>query len=198
VPDLARFIDYLHVSKDLDATWPVVPASPLRRIAAWLLDYGLIASYLVLLTAVSLGLRLTAMQAGFASAMSQPLTAELLGFFLLTLPVVLYFGLWEASSRRATLGKRALRLAVVGLDGSRLSLWRALGREAVRFLPWELSHALLWRVALGPHGGSIPWWVTAGLGVVYALVLVYLVTLFIGSQHRTVYDRLAGSIVIQR
>jgi hypothetical protein len=40
--------------------------------------------------------------------------------------------------------------------------------------------------------------VTAGFGVVYALVLVYLVTLFIGSQHRTVYDRLAGSIVIQR
>jgi uncharacterized RDD family membrane protein YckC len=182
----------------LDAAWPIVPASPLRRIAAWLLDYALIAAYLIVLTAVSLGLRLSPIQAGFDSAMSQPLTAELLGFFLLTLPVVLYFALWEASPRRATLGKRALRLAVVVLNGSRLSMSRALLREAVRFLPWELSHALIWRIALSPHGGSIPWWVYAGFGVVYALVILFLVTLFIGSQHRTVYDRLAGSIVIQR
>jgi len=198
VLDLARFIEYLHVRKELDAAWPVVPASPLRRIAAWLLDYVLIAAYLVLLSAVSLGLRLSPIQTEFDSAMGQPLTAELLGFFLLTLPVVLYFALFEASPLRATLGKRALRLAVVELNGFRLSTRRALLREAVRFLPWELSHALLWRVALGPHGGSIVWWVTAGFGVVYALVLIYLVTLFIGSQHRTVYDRLAGSIVIQR
>jgi type VI protein secretion system component VasF len=84
------------------------------------------------------------------------------------------------------------------LNGSRLSMSRALLREAVRFLPWELSHALIWRIALSPHGGSIPWWVYAGFGVVYALVILFLVTLFIGSQHRTVYDRLAGSIVIQR
>ena len=45
--------------------------------------------------------------------------------------------------------------------------------------------------------GSISPLVTAGFVIVYALVLLYLVTLFIGS-HRTVYDRLAGSIVIQR
>jgi hypothetical protein len=37
----------------------------------------------------------------------------------------------------------------------------------------------------------------AGFVVVYVLVGLYLVTLFVGS-HRTVYDRLAGSIVIRR
>lgn len=193
----ARFIEYLHVWTELDAAWPIVPASPLRRVAAWLLDYLLIAAYLVLLTAVGIGLSLTPIQAGFDSAIRQPLTAELLGFFLLTLPVILYFALSEASPRRATLGKRALRLAVVDLNGFRLLTWRALLREAVRFLPWELSHALLWRIALSPHGGPTPWWVYAGFGVVYALVILFLVTLFIGSQHRTVYDRLAGSFVIQ-
>jgi uncharacterized RDD family membrane protein YckC len=158
----------------------------------------IIAAYLVVLTAVSLALRASPFQAGFDSAMTQPVTAELLGFFLLTLPVVFYFALSEASPVRATSGKRALRLAVVDQNGSRLSARRALLREAVRFLPWELSHALLWRVALSPDHGSISFWVTAGFGVVYALVLLYLATLFIGSQHRTVYDRLAGSIVIQR
>jgi uncharacterized RDD family membrane protein YckC len=182
----------------VDAAWPIVPASPLRRIAAWLLDYILIAAYLVLLTAVSLGLRYSPVTAGFNNAMSQPVTAELLGFVLLTLPVVLYFALFEASPLPSTLGKRALRLAVVASSGHRLSVRRALLREAVRFLPWELSHALLWRVALSPDRGSISLWVIAGFGVVYALVLLYLATLFIGSKHRTVYDRLAGSIVIQR
>lgn len=179
------------------AEWSIVPASPFRRIGAWLLDYLLIAAYLILLTAMSLGLRASPVQAGFNSAMSQPIAAELLGFFLLTLPVVLYFALCEASRRRATLGKRALRLAVVDEKGGRLTIPRALLREAVRFLPWELSHALLWRVALSPDRGSISVLVTVGFVLVYALVGLYLLTLFIGS-HRTVYDRLAGSLVIQR
>lgn len=181
----------------MDVAWPIVPAAPLRRVAAWLLDYVLIAAYLVLLTALSLGLRVSPVQAGLNSAMTQPIAAELLGFSLLTLPVVLYFALSEASRRRSTLGKRALRLAVVDEKGGRLTIRRALWREAVRFLPWELSHALLWRVALSPDRGSISVLVTAGFAVVYALVLLYLLTLFFGS-HRTVYDRLAGSIVIQR
>jgi uncharacterized RDD family membrane protein YckC len=181
----------------VDVGWPIVPASPFRRVAAWLLDYLLIAGYLVLLTVVSLGLRFSSMQAGLTNALSRPVAAELVGFLLLTLPVVLYFALCEASRLRATLGKRALRLAVVDENGGRLTARRALLREAVRFLPWELSHALLYRVALSTDRGSISFLVTVGFVVVYAIVLVYLVTLFIGS-HRTVYDRVAGSIVIQR
>jgi len=181
----------------VDEAWSIVPASPLRRIAAWLLDYLLIAAYLILLTAVSLGVRVSPIWAGLTSALSRPVAAELVGFLLLTLPVVLYFALCEASRLRATLGKRALRLAVVDQGGRRLSVRRALVREAVRFLPWELSHALLYRVALSTDRGSISILVTAGFVVVYALVGLYLVTLFIGS-HRTAYDRLAGSLVIRR
>lgn len=177
---------------------PIVVASPFRRIAAWLLDYLLIAAYLVLLTAASLALQASPARVGFGAAMSHPLTAELLGFCLLTLPVVLYFALSEASFRQATLGKRALRLAVVDLQGGKLAAWRALLREAIRFLPWEMSHALLWRVALAPDHASVSVWVTVGFAVVYGLVLLYLATLFIGRQHRTVYDRVAGSLVIQR
>jgi uncharacterized RDD family membrane protein YckC len=177
--------------------WSIVPASPLRRIAAWLLDYLLIAAYLILLTAVSLGIRISPMQAGITSVLSRPLAAELVGFLMLTLPVVLYFALCEASRWRATLGKRALRLAVVDKKGRRLPVPRALVREAVRFLPWELSHALLYRVASSTDRGSISVLVTVGFVVVYSLIGLYVATLFVGS-HRTVYDRLAGSLVIRR
>jgi uncharacterized RDD family membrane protein YckC len=182
----------------LDDVWEPVPASPVRRIAAWLLDYVLIAAYLILLTAATIGLEASPRRGIVTSAMRQPGSAELLGFVSLTLPVVLYFALFEASSMRATVGKRALGIAVVDVRGRRLATPRALLREAVRFTPWELSHALIWRVAISPAPGSTPLWLITGFGVVYALVLLYLVSLFIGPRHRTVYDLLAGSLVIRR
>jgi hypothetical protein len=71
-------------------------------------------------------------------------------------------------------------------------------REALRFLPWELSHAIIWRLALSATKNSFPAWAGAGFALVYLLVFAYLVTLFFGSQHRTLYDRLAGSLVMRR
>jgi uncharacterized RDD family membrane protein YckC len=172
-------------------------ASPFRRVAAWLLDYLLIAAYLILLTAASLAMLASPVRGAFTAALSAPLDAELFGFALLTAPVVLYFALLEASSWRATIGKRALGLKVASLDGGRLPLGRALVREGVRFLPWEMSHALVWQVALSPGGRTFPPWMAAGFGLVYLLVFSYLVTLFVGSTHRTIYDRLAGSVVLR-
>lgn len=173
-------------------------ASSWRRIAAWGLDYFVIAAYLVVITAVTLGLRATALRSALDGAMSRAASAELLGFLMLTLPVVLYFSIFESSPWQATLGKRALGLIVVGRSRGRLPFGRALVREAVRFLPWELSHALLWRVAFAADHNSLAPSTTAGFAAVYLLVLAYLVTLFVGSQHRTIYDRIAGSYVLRR
>jgi uncharacterized RDD family membrane protein YckC len=173
-------------------------ASPWRRLAAWGLDYLVIAAYLVVLTAASLGLEATPVRSGFNAATSGAVTAELLGFVFLTAPVTLYFAILEASSWQATLGKRALGVVVVSASRRRLSFGRAILREAVRFLPWELSHALLWRVALAPDKNSVSGLVTVGFAAVYLLVLAYLITLFVGTQHRTVYDRVAGSYVLRR
>lgn len=163
-----------------------------------MLDYLVIAAYLIVLTAVSLGVLASPARAAFNAALSQAGTAELGGFLLLTTPVVLYFALFEASARQATLGKRALGIIVVGQGGKRLSLARAIVREGIRFLPWEMSHAILWRLALSPDRHSLPGWAAGGFAVVYLLVFVYLVTLFVGSQHRTIYERLAGSWVLRK
>ena len=173
-------------------------ASPWRRIAAWMLDYLVIAAYLVVLTAVSLGVLATPAGPALNAALTRPFTAELVGFLALTTPVVLYFALLEASTWQATLGKRALGIVVAGPAGGRLTMGRALLREAVRFLPWELSHAIIWRLALSPARSSFPAWAGLGFTLVYLLVFAYLVTLFFGSQHRTLYDRLAGSWVLRR
>ncbi len=36
-----------------------------------------------------------------------------------------------------------------------------------------------------------------GFAVVYLLVFAYVISLFVGSQHRTLYDRVAGSRVMR-
>jgi uncharacterized RDD family membrane protein YckC len=170
-------------------------ASPWRRVAAWVLDYLVIAAYLILLTAASIVTSSSRAGSLFSSALARPITAELVGFLTLTGPVVLYFALTEASAWQATLGKRALRIVVVGPVGTRLPLGRAIVREVVRFLPWEMTHALIWPLALPPHQEPLPVTI-GGFAVVYLLVFAYVISLFVGSQHRTLYDRVAGSRVM--
>ena len=48
-------------------------------------------------------------------------TCGALRFFVLTLPFALYFAICESSRWQGTLGKRALGLRAVHVDGSRLS-----------------------------------------------------------------------------
>jgi uncharacterized RDD family membrane protein YckC len=175
----------------------VAVASPWRRVAAWLLDYLVILGYLIVLTATSLGALSSPAASMFSSALTMPITAELVGFLTLTGPVILYFALCEASTWQATLGKRALGVVVVGPGGTRLPFGRTIVREVVRFLPWEMAHALIWPLAVPPHKEPLPVTI-GGFAVVYLLVFVYLISLFVGAQHRTVYDRIAGSRVMRR
>jgi uncharacterized RDD family membrane protein YckC len=171
-------------------------ASPWRRLAAWMLDYLVILAYLIVLTAASLVTELSPAASVFSSTLTKPITAELVGFLTLTGPVILYFAITEASAWQATLGKRALRIVVVGPGGTRLPFGRAIVRELVRFLPWEMAHSLIWPLALPPHLEPVAVTI-AGFAVVYLLLFIYLISLFVGSEHRTVYDRLAGSRVLR-
>ncbi len=59
-----------------------------------------------------------------------PGLADLLAFVL----PLLYFTLLESSRWQATIGKRVCHLRVTGLDGGRISFWRALGRYAGKFV----------------------------------------------------------------
>ena len=60
-----------------------------------------------------------------------------LGILWLVLSLVLpwfYFALMESSSKQATLGKMAIGIKVIGLDGHRLSFARALGRTLGKYI----------------------------------------------------------------
>lgn len=162
-------------------------------MAAFAADYVAIATYVALLTAAGMALRDTA---ALAALFARPARAHAMGFLTLTLPVMLYFAAFESAGMQATPGKRLLGLVVATADGDRIGFLRAFGRSTLKFVPWELSHALLWRIPRGADGGSLPGWIVAGFVVVWALVLAYLVGLFRGPSNRTLYDRLAGTIVL--
>jgi uncharacterized RDD family membrane protein YckC len=175
---------------------PVAAAGPWRRILAFALDYLLTSAYLLVLAALSVLILSTPLAAGFRALWANALGAEVSGFFLLTLPVVLYFALFESSSRQATWGKRVLGLRVVDQSGERLALPHSLLRSAIKFLPWEIAHFTIWHfVFAASRRASPPVWTVVALTVVYLLAGAYVLFLFIG-RHRTPYDRAAGSYVV--
>lgn len=170
-----------------------------QRILAFLLDYLLIAVYLLLLVLIGVGLGLGAWRGLFQQFFVDPNRSEVSAFLLLVLPIWLYFALCEASPWQATWGKRRMGLCVTTIEGARLSLPRALWRSAVKLLPWELTHACLWRIPGWPLKPSDPSpLILAGLILVWVLVIVYLAGLFLGKRHQTLYDWLAGTCVVKQ
>ncbi len=153
------------------------------RLLAFGLDYLFILLYMALLLVLGVTV--------FSPLLTDPAPwqGQLLGFFSLTLPVVLYFALSE-SLTGATLGKRLLSLRVAELSGNRLTLPRSLVRSGIKFLPWEISHTAIYRVVQpdAPALWSYLFFVSLGL------VGICLATLF-RPPHRPPYDRLSGATV---
>jgi len=172
---------------------------PVRRVLAFGVDYLVIAAYLLVLLGVSLALLASPVRAGSLTLWSNAWSAEAAGFVLLTAPVVMYFAFFESAPAGATLGKRVLHLRVVSTHGGRLGFSRSLLRSAIKFLPWELAHFTIWHYIYGSgsHSGP-PGWTSITLALVYVGAAAFLLTLFIGREHRTLYDRISGSRVSLR
>jgi uncharacterized RDD family membrane protein YckC len=162
----------------------------LRRIGAFCIDWLVIALWGGLL----FGIVMLA-SGGNPRPPAGPWAGQLLGLLTMTLPVVLYFTVCESAPMRGTLGKRALGLIVVDVEGQRLRPSAALLRNALKFLPWEFGHlvaqqsihsgpegfpAWVWLPALIAFGGPA-WWVAA-----------------LALRGRTPYDRISGSRVVRR
>jgi uncharacterized RDD family membrane protein YckC len=176
---------------------PVPTAATLRRrLSAFGVDYLAIAAYIGALWGVSTALASANITPADASA--DPVRGQLMGFALLTLPVLLYFALWEGSARQATPGKWAFGLTVVSSGGGRLPWSRSLLRSSLKFLPWELAHTSLWRIPGWPaQVETIPAGPLVGLVTAWILAAAYVVAALLSTSRRTPYDRAAGSTVVQ-
>ena len=160
------------------------------RFKAALFDYIVISGYLLVLVALGGVLRGSLTPLFGVSAAR----AEAVGFLFLTLPVGCYFLISEVR-RAATWGKKKMGIAVVtDVTHARVTPLRALIRNAVKFLPWELAHFVIWRFYF-PTDRLAPYlnWL---LGLVYVLILLYAIVPFMNRRRKSVYDWAAGTAVV--
>jgi len=90
------------------------------RVLAFAFDYLVIVLYLIVLITISL-----AVSSVFPDIVpmmfGNPVSGQIMGFLMITLPVTLYFALLESSPWQATWGKRRQRLKVTRTNGERLT-----------------------------------------------------------------------------
>jgi len=156
-------------------------------VLAGLIDLGLALVWALVVAAVGVPLYLTGRTAAVG-----PLALNLVGLALVVLPVTVALTLLECGRYEATPGKLKFGLRVrVDPTGARLSWQRSLLRNLLKLgVPWSLGH--LAAIALAAGGG-----IDAQIGAILSMAvpIAYLITLFTGDG-RTVYDRLAGTMVI--
>jgi uncharacterized RDD family membrane protein YckC len=163
-----------------------------QRAGAFLLDYGII---LVYLGAVTLFLVLMNSLFGINQLLyTDRIRAQITGFFLITLPVTLYFAFGESSVRQATWGKQRLGLMIADHNGNRISFWRSLARTGLKFIPWELAHTLIWQISFTPNQFSQL--IIAGFATVYFLIGANIASLIFRKDRQTLYDLLARTYVV--
>jgi len=162
-----------------------------KRIYAFLLDYLLIALYGIFVVGTISFVCRPYIEPLFSSSL---VTAQLTGFFMITLPVSLYFILCECSKWQGTLGKRKVGIRVADNVGQRIGMGHSTVRTIIKFLPWEVAHFGIWRLMLPSNLSEKTVFII--LIAVNLAILVYLITPFTNKRKKNVYDWVACTEVI--
>ena len=120
---------------------------------------------------------------------SGPWRMQAVGFLSMTLPIVFYFSICEASVWQATIGKRILSLRVAGSDENRVAFSRILLRNAVKFAPWELGH-LVANQAIFSTASAMPVWIYVLMVLSLVIPLWWIISIYLHGE--SPYDRVTG------
>ncbi|MFD2924784.1 RDD family protein [Halobacillus naozhouensis] len=162
------------------------------RIYAFLLDYLVIVIYgIFVLGTISFVFR-SYINYLFSNS---PVTAELTGFIMITLPVSLYFIIGEQSKWQGTWGKRKMSIRVVDHSGRRIGKGRSAVRTAIKFLPWEVAHFGIWQLMLPTDFSGIT--ILIILNAVNITIILYLFIPFTNKKRKNIYDWISGTVVIK-
>lgn len=165
-------------------------ATFLLRLRAFMIDYILILAYIAILFLTVL--LFPSLKLLFTGSL---IKAQFIGFLIITLPVALYFIMLDSRMIGQTFGKRKMRIKVVDQHGETPSLWRLVFRTMLKFLPWELSHFLVYRlVHLGE--GDVPLTYSVIGGIIYALMIIYILTALFTKNKQSLYDIIVKTRVI--
>ena len=120
--------------------------------------------------------------------------SQVSGILTLTLPVILYFAIFESSLKQATWGKRRQALTVTDKNGNRIRFGRALARAVLKFTPWEIAHTLNWEITYSPEANPIL--INTGFALVYGLIGVNIASLLVTKKHQTIYDLITNTYIV--
>lgn len=173
------------------------PAPARRRLVAFAWDYAVLCLYLGALLAFGLTLSTSSVGPRLEALLAQPGAMDLVAFATTVLPVWFYFALLEAGPRGATPGKRRGGLRVEAASGGPATLAQALTRNGLKLLPWQLAHLGIVRLAGAESTGPMETrFAMVALVACWALVGWYLLGLTPWLDQRPLYDRMAGTVVV--
>ncbi len=154
-----------------------------KRVIAGIIDYLVILVYAFLLLLATISLF------SVSDFSLSPIEGQLIGFLSLTLPVYLFHCLMEKSVRKATLGKRFMKLRVEGEH-----IWL---RNALKFLPWELAHTgVHWLIYFENQEIEPTLWAWLFPIGAQLLALIFYVSILLTKGSSSVYDKWAKTKVV--
>lgn len=166
-------------------------ATFLTRLKAFMFDYMLIFVYLILLFLINMFI-FPSLQNFFTSSL---ITAQFTGFLMVTLPITIYFIISDSKIGGHSFGKKVVGIKVIGPHGEAASVIRITCRTMIKFLPWELSHFLVYRL-VHIDDADVPVFYYIVGGFIYLLMFLYIGTAIFTKKKRSLYDQITNTSVI--
>ncbi|MBA4538144.1 RDD family protein [Bacillus aquiflavi] len=164
----------------------------LLRLKAFMIDYILIVAYLAALFVLSVFL-FPDIQHLFNGSL---IVAQFAGFLMVTLPISLYFIISDSVIGGQSFGKKRTGIRVVDENGAALSVIHITFRTILKFLPWELSHDLIYRL-IYVADGKMPFNYYFIGGLIYLLIFAYILTAIFTKKKQSLYDIMTKAQVVK-
>jgi uncharacterized RDD family membrane protein YckC len=113
--------------------------------------------------------------------------------FTVSLPIWLYFILFEKSERQSTPGKQVMKLRVIKESGGRITAGQSFVRTAIKLLPWEITHVGLLPVYFAPQPTVGP-----ALYLANALIVIYSMYFIFRRGAYTLHDLISKTKVTDK
>ena len=153
-------------------------ASLPRRILAWLVDIAIIMIFAQSMRSFALGMFYNPLDNRYPVG---------LDFILVTLPILFYHLLMEVIFQGQSLGKKAVGVRVLSLEGGEPNLGQYLMRWIFRVWEWPLVFGVV---------AFHSWGLIAQFIVVCFLGIAVLITISVTAKHQRLGDMAAGTAVV--
>lgn len=162
-----------------------------KRFLAAVIDNLVIVAYALMLAGITL---LVFHFTGSEPDVTSPFKGQAVGFFTLTLPVLLFFYFME-SKKGGTIGKLIMKLRVAQANSNKPK--NVFLRNLLKFLPWEIAHAGFHWITFYIRQDTEPTiWVWCLLIIPQVIIVIYIISIIIFKGESSLYDKVGGTKIL--